>query len=71
MIEPCERCGGSGEIQDMGWQGEYPEYCSCPECGGSGSDYEPDPDEKFERIICAYIGIVGVALTFLILYVAK
>jgi len=55
----------------MGWQGEYPEYCSCPECGGSGSDYEPDPDEKFERIICAYIGIVGVALTFLILYVAK
>lgn len=49
MCEPCDNCGGSGTVLDTGWMGEYPDYITCPDCRGSGTDYRPDPDEKFER----------------------
>lgn len=48
MSDPCENCGGSGSVLDpSSW--EYPEYLTCPDCRGSGTDYRPDPDERFER----------------------
>lgn len=33
---PCQRCGGTGEINaNVNWESSEP-FCQCPDCSGTG-----------------------------------
>ena len=46
--DPCETCGGDGEVISGGW--EYPNWVTCPDCKGTGANYDgQDEDLKTDR----------------------
>jgi len=45
----CEVCGGLGVVSDYGPLGaDFEGPKDCPQCEGSGYDYEEDEDDNFE-----------------------